>query len=323
MILTTIGTAFLAWLLTMVGMPSFLNFMRQKGWGQSIREEGPEDHQVKAGTPTMGGLVVAVAILIGLSVCYPYEWTWSLRQIVLFVVIGAGLFLGIVDDWGKVSRQQNLGLTARQKMSVQLLTALATAALFVTNGVDGVYLLGEERGGVLAVLIVVFGVIVGTTNAVNLTDGLDGLAALTSICPLIALSYVAYDTQAWTCYFLGVATVGALIAFLWYNAYPAEIFMGDTGSLFIGSIMAVMALWTGHPFVLLVAGLVNVAEAGSVIMQVAYFKKTKGKRIFRMSPLHHHFCLGGLHEVKVTFRFFVVSFAVSLLSIYCYVKGWI
>jgi len=305
--------------LTMVTMPIFLAWMRKLGWGQQIREEGPKDHISKAGTPTMGGGVLVPAGLVA-SLWAPH---YSADLIVLWAITAGSWLLGLTDDLTKVFKNRNLGLKARQKLAIQLSLGLTVGVyLAMTMEPPGVTIpwLGFIPGAPLLIALAV-AVVTSTTNAVNLTDGLDGLAAGT-----VTLAATAYTI---VCLSLGRADLaaasaglaGACVAFLWFNCFPARIFMGDTGSLGLGGALACVALLTHTPFLLVVIGGVFVAEAVSVIMQVLYFKATKGKRIFRMSPLHHHFCLGGLHEVQVTVRFCLVGLMLACLGLYLHFGG--
>ena len=311
--------AFLGWGLTMSGMPAFLCGMRKLGWGQPIREEGPQDHHKKSGTPTMGGGLFVPAGLLASLWCL--HWSWDLAA--LWVITLGGWLLGLSDDITKVFRNRNLGLKARHKLLAQSLLALAIS-LYVglTTPHPGVWLPGIGFvAGIGWTLLVGYFVVVSTTNAVNLTDGQDGLAAGTVVSAL-AVYVVVACLDGHTDLAVGAAgLLGAVVAFLWYNCYPARIFMGDTGSMGLGGALAGMALMTHTEFLLVVVGGVFVLEALSVVLQVSYFKYTRGKRIFRMSPIHHHFCLGGLHEVQVTTRFWVASVVLGALGLYLHLGG--
>lgn len=277
--------------------------------GQNIRGEGPKSHQKKSGTPTMGGLIILAGITLG---TLAGAGTTPAALLALFVVLGHGA-IGFLDDYIKVVKKRNLGLRAREKLAGQLI--MAAAVTFIGNrwiGLSTELWLPFTTATVdLSVFyyILVFFVLVGTTNAVNLTDGLDGLATGT-----VAVAAVTY---AIVCVSLGkaalaafcAATAAAAVAFLRFNAHPARVFMGDTGSLALGGALAAAAILTKTELLLIVIGGVFVVEALSVIIQVISFQMT-GRRVFRMSPLHHHFELGGWAETKVV-RVFWLAGAVS------------
>lgn len=277
--------------------------------GQNIRGEGPQSHQKKSGTPTMGGLMILAGITLGtLAGAGPTP----AALLALFVVLGHGA-IGFLDDYIKVVKKRNLGLRAREKLAGQFI--MAAAVTFIGNRWMGIstelwlpFTTATVDLGVFYYILVFF-VLVGTTNAVNLTDGLDGLATGT-----VAVAAVTY---AIVCVSLGkaalaafcAATAAAAVAFLRFNAHPARVFMGDTGSLALGGALAAAAILTKTELLLIVIGGVFVVEALSVIIQVISFQTT-GRRVFRMSPLHHHFELGGWAETKVV-RVFWLAGAVS------------
>lgn len=305
--------------LTLVGMPVFLAGMRRLGWGQQIREEGPKDHQSKAGTPTMGGGLFVPAGL--LASFWAYHWSADLFA-VWILTLGSWL-LGMTDDLTKVMRNRNLGLKARHKIIIQTALSLAMGIYLCCTmdqpGVEVPYF--GFFAGIPWVLLLSWLVVAGTTNAVNLTDGLDGLAGGAVLSSLLAYGAIcAYGGHA-DLATAAIGMAGATMGFLWFNSFPARIFMGDTGSMGLGGLLAGLALITKTPFLLVVIGGVYVLEAVSVIMQVTYFKLTKGKRIFRMSPIHHHFCLGGMHEVQVTQRMWLVSLVLALFGLYLHWGG--
>jgi phospho-N-acetylmuramoyl-pentapeptide-transferase len=315
--------------------PWLIERMRQIKLGQFIREEGPKSHQQKAGTPTMGGILINVAILIPTllwaDVLNPYIW------IILFVTFAYGA-IGFVDDYRKLVKRRNLGLTAKQKFSVQIAVALAAGlAIAYLPAIHNNYstvltfpffkTLQVNLGFLYIPFIVV--VIVGASNAVNLTDGLDGLAIGTTLIAAVTytiLTYAAgnfrvadYLRIAWVpqagelAVFCG-AMVGASLGFLWFNAHPAEIFMGDVGSLALGGAIGCLAVMVKQEILLLLVGGLFVVEAVSVILQVASFKLT-GRRVFKMSPLHHHFELAGWRETKVVVRFWIIAIIFALFSL--------
>lgn len=313
-------------------MPFFIRYMRKKQFGQIIRDEGPAHHKVKTGTPTMGGIIIVSAIILStLFWCNPSNY---LIWIVIFILFSFS-FIGFLDDFLKIKRKKNLGLRAREKILAQLLIVCVFYLIlfkifnFPTNlNFPFFKKLIVDIGGFYLIFSML--VILGSSNAMNLTDGLDGLA----IVPFIVvagvysiLSYVAghikfanylylpYIPQAGELAIFCAILVGAGLGFLWYNAYPAEIFMGDVGSLALGASLGAIAIMIKQEFLLIIAGGLFVLEAISVILQVGYFKITKGKRIFRMAPLHHHFELKGWPENKVVVRFWIISIICGLIAL--------
>lgn len=293
-----------------IGIPLLQRLKAQ----QSIREDGPQAHLAKAGTPTMGGLFMMLALVITVCIVPPYSVTlWML----LFLTLGHGA-LGFSDDFIKAVKRRNLGLTAKQKLLGQAVLAIifcyisiAYAALPTTLWiplVDTTVDLGY------AYYVLAFIIILGTTNAVNLTDGLDGLATGISAIAGAAFAVVGLLVGSLSVTFFGIIVSAVCLGFLYFNANPAKVFMGDTGSLALGGAFAGMAIATKTELLLIVIGFVFVVEALSVILQVASFK-TRGVRIFRMSPIHHHFELGGWSERKVVYVFWVVSLIMALLGI--------
>jgi phospho-N-acetylmuramoyl-pentapeptide-transferase len=273
--------------------PFFIPWLHKLKFGQSIREEGPESHKAKSGTPTMGGIMIILGITLGTLAADP--WTAEVL-LALFIMLGH-FALGFLDDYIKVVKKRNLGLKAKQKLLGQILIALVTIYIGTKElGIDTSIWLPVLNANLdigLGYYLLVLFVLVGTSNAVNLTDGLDGLAsgtmAVAASCYGVVCALTGHMDLAIFC----VAIVAACLAFLRFNAHPAKVFMGDTGSLALGGALAAVGILTHTEILLVVIGLVFVCEALSVIMQVTYFKATGGKRIFRMSPIHHHFELGG------------------------------
>jgi len=315
--------------------PWLIERMRHIKLGQYIREEGPKSHQQKAGTPTMGGILINVAILIPTilwaDIFNPYIW------IVLFVTFAYGA-IGFVDDYRKLAKKQNLGLRPKEKFSAQIVVALLAGLAIaylpsIHNNYSTVLTLPfiknfrPDLGWAYIPFIIV--IIVGASNAVNLTDGLDGLAIGSTLIAAVTytvLTYAAghfriadYLRIAWVpqtgelAVFCG-AMVGASLGFLWFNAHPAEIFMGDVGSLALGGAIGCLAVMIKQEILLVFVGGLFVLEALSVIIQVISFKTT-GRRVFKMSPLHHHFELSGWRETKVVVRFWIIAIIFSLLSL--------
>lgn len=294
--------------------PLLIPELHKLKFGQSIREEGPKSHQAKSGTPTMGGIMIILAIVIATVAAAPLTPAVLLA---LFITLGH-FVLGFLDDYIKVVKKRNLGLKAKQKMLGQILIAIVTMIV-------GTRVLGIDTTiwipiadinldiGIGYYFLVLF-VLVGTSNAVNLTDGLDGLASGTVAIASGAYALVCYMTGHFDLALFCVAMMMACVAFLRFNAHPAKVFMGDTGSLALGGAIAAVGILTHTEILLAVIGFVFVCEALSVIIQVISFKTT-GKRVFRMSPIHHHFELGGWKETKVVFVFWMVGFVASVVGL--------
>lgn len=282
---------------------------------QSIREEGPKNHQVKAGTPTMGGLFILTGIVIATLICMP---TTSSLGALLLLTIGHGA-LGFFDDFVKSVKRRNLGLTAKQKLLGQIILAaifcyiLKTKLLLSTS----LWIPGFDINIELGILYYPFIllVLVGATNAVNLTDGLDGLAAGTTTIAAATYVVIAFMTGYAELAPFSAAVAGACLGFLYYNANPAKVFMGDTGSLALGGALAAIAILTKTELILAIVGGVFVMEALSVIIQVASFK-TRGIRVFKMSPIHHHFELSGWKESKVVSVFWGLGMLLSMVAMF-------
>jgi phospho-N-acetylmuramoyl-pentapeptide-transferase len=309
------GTA--AMLICIFLAPRFIDWLRQKSFGQFIREEGPSGHQKKAGTPTMGGLIIFIAIAVPFLILWDYtDRDW--RAMGVFVT-GAGLALvGFVDDWTKVVRKRSLGLSGRGKLAAMVVVSLILW-WFVVGPADLEPTVKIRTLDVTVDLgwfypVWIYLVVAFVSNAVNLTDGLDGLAAgVTAIVmtAYIGITYLA--TGASDLALLAACTVGGCVGFLWYNAHPATVFMGDTGSLGLGGLVAGISIMTKTEELLLVVGGVFVLEALSVIIQVFSFK-TFRKRVFLMAPLHHHFEMKAWSETKVILRFWIVAIAFSAIG---------
>lgn len=304
-----------------VGYP-FVHVLRTQGIGKSIRQEGPTTHVEKAGTPTMGGLLICGTALVVTAAATLAVYRSSGRSILLpLFVLSACALLGAVDDRLSLIGENGGGIRARFKMAWLILIACVSAvALWHEQilGLDSIYVPTFPEPvalpGVVYLSLAVLA-IVGTANAVNLTDGLDSLAGWTALIAFVAYGIIAnlqrQDFLVTFCFIVA----GATAAFLWFNAHPAQVFMGDTGSLALGATLAVVALMTGHVVLLPLIGLVFVAEALSVIAQVGYYKLTGGKRLLRMAPLHHHFELLGWSETHVTQRFWLVSVLAAMLGV--------
>lgn len=282
---------------------------------QSEREEGPESHKYKAGTPTMGGILILTALVVSCLIFNPMDLR---KGLALFLTLGHGI-IGFLDDSIKAVKHRNLGLTAKQKLAGQFVMAAVFCFILkeYLNFPTTVWIPFTTWNVDLGMLyyVFVFVMIVGTSNAVNLTDGLDGLAA--GSCAITSVAYVVISVALGYVNFavFSAALTGACLGFLFYNQHPAKMFMGDTGSLALGGALAAMAILTKTELLLIIAGGLYVIEALSVIIQVVSFK-TRGVRVFKMSPIHHHFELSGWSEVKVVTVFGSFSAIMAILSIF-------
>jgi len=310
--------------------PSFISWLRAKqGKGQPIRSDGPQSHLAKRGTPTMGGLLiltsVAISVLLWMDLANPYVWAC------LLVTGGFGA-IGWLDDYDKVRKAHHAGLSGKTRLTLEFLIAGVATWLMVRTGGTGLHLpFVKETVIDLGWFYILFGafVIVAFGNAVNLTDGLDGLATMPVIIASLAFVIFAYLVgNAKFAAYLGIphvpgagdltvlllAIIGAGLAFLWFNAPPAAVFMGDTGSLALGGALGAVAVATHHEFALVIVGGIFVVEALSVVIQVAVYKRT-GKRVFLMAPIHHHFEHLGWSEPTVVIRFWIISFVLALAGL--------
>ncbi|QOX63557.1 phospho-N-acetylmuramoyl-pentapeptide-transferase [Anoxybacterium hadale] len=306
-------TTAIAFVIAAVGTPMLLPVLRRIKAGQSIREDGPQSHMVKSGTPTMGGLAIIGAVVI---TCLTAGGANRDMVIILtaFVAYGA---LGFLDDFVKVSMKRNLGLTAKQKLALQILIAVGLAYYQSRVSVYGttVYIPIVNQYldfGIFYIPFIAF-VVVSMVNAVNLTDGLDGLASGVTMIVALFLALVGSTYGFTTTTIFCAALAGACIGFLLYNRHPAKVFMGDTGSLALGGGIAAAAIMMNIELVIPIAGGVYVAEAFSVILQVVSYK-TRRKRIFKMAPLHHHFELSGWKETKVVGVFWLATFLLCVVG---------
>jgi phospho-N-acetylmuramoyl-pentapeptide-transferase len=327
---TILATLFAMALVLIIG-ERVIQRLRVMQVGQHIREDGPPNHKGKAGTPTMGGClilpVVVVTTLLWAELRNLYVW------LVLFVMCAFGA-IGFADDYLKKVQKSSRGLSGRAKFTFQVLCALIVAViLYLYPGFDSQlnvpFFKGVRPELEAGYIFLAAFIIVGASNAVNLTDGLDGLAAgpiVIAFTSYVVFAYLAgnfitagylqipYVAGTGELAVLCGAVVGACLGFLWFNAYPADLFMGDVGSLPLGAVLGTVAVLTKQEVVLMLVGGIFVVETLSVIFQVAYFKITKGRRIFRMAPLHHHFELKGWPESKVTVRFWIIAIILALLS---------
>ena len=293
--------------------PVLIPYLHKLKFGQSIRECGPASHMKKSGTPTMGGLMMLAALVLALC------WGKFTPHVLMALVLTLGhAVIGFIDDYIKVVMKRNLGLTAKQKFLLQFILAGAYvyfAETHLQNTNLWVPLVNITFDFGWAYYALAFILLVGTTNAVNLTDGLDGLVSFVSVPVTLAYAFIAYMQGMLDVSGFALGLTGACLGFLLFNRHPAQVFMGDTGSLALGGGVAALALLTHTELLLVIIGGIYVAEATSVIIQVAYFRLTGGKRFFRMAPLHHHFELGGWKEVKVVECFTIVSFLLSAVGL--------
>ncbi|WHY79246.1 phospho-N-acetylmuramoyl-pentapeptide-transferase [Neobacillus sp. WH10] len=317
-------TIIMGFLISVLLSPIFIPFLRRLKFGQSIREEGPKSHQKKSGTPTMGGVMILFSIIITTLVMIGKysEQIPVTTFLLLFVTFGFGL-LGFLDDFIKVVLKRNLGLTSKQKFLGQIIISVIFYLIYKHTGQStelklpfGDYSI--DLGWSYVFLIIFW--LVGFSNAVNLTDGLDGLVSGTAAIAFGAFAVLAWNQNNFEIAVFSVAVVGAVLGFLVFNAHPAKVFMGDTGSLALGGAIAGIAILTKLEILLIIIGGVFVIETLSVILQVASFKMT-GKRIFRMSPLHHHYELVGWSEWRVVVTFWSVGLIFAILGIY--IEVWL
>lgn len=351
---TILAAGGIALLITLLVTPKFIRFLTARQYGQFIRDDGPQEHLTKRGTPTMGGVVIVAAVVFGYFASHLIVWQpVTISGLLLIGVMTAMGFLGFLDDWAKISKERSLGLTARQKLIGQFLFGGLFAVLALS--------FPDERGlrpasqfisflrdiswlhlpFIVAVVWIVF-LLMAWPNATNLTDGLDGLLAGSATLVFAAIALVniwqfnqwcsRVSTASPRCYevrdpydlaVVAIAVAGACFGFLWWNAKPAKIFMGDTGSMAIGAALAGASILSRTELLLVVLGFLFVMEAGSVALQVAYFKATKGKRIFKMSPIHHHFELLGWTEVTVVIRFWIICGLCVAAAVGLFYAEWV
>lgn len=321
---------FVAFLLTIFVMPYYIAWASAKKANQPISKYAPQNHQQKTNTPTMGGIVFILCTLIASLLCAKLDNSFVLFG--LFCLIGFAL-IGMQDDFSKVMQKKNAGMSAKMKLFLQIVVgAVISIGLFLTNFDTNFYVPFLKSPlwdwGIFGILFWIL-VFIATSNAVNLTDGLDGLVAIPSIYSLVSLSafvYVAghFGLSSYLLYpniagsgevvIISASLIGALIGFLWYNCHPAQVFMGDSGSLAIGGFIAYLAIISKNEVLLFIVGFIFVVEALSVILQIGSYK-TRGKKIFLMAPLHHHFEVKGLSESKIIIRFWIIALMSNLIAL--------
>ncbi|MBI2845560.1 MAG: phospho-N-acetylmuramoyl-pentapeptide-transferase [Chloroflexi bacterium] len=335
---TSLALGAITFMITVFTGAPLIRLLKQRGIGEQIRIEGPVAHQLKTGTPTMGGVMILVPVIVITLIIFalsrpPFAGLPGIGPIgesillPLVTLLAAGI-LGVIDDWREVRRQRNqteaesraetLGILGRYKFVwLTLIAVLSAVGLYFFLGLRSMAIpsIPEKIDIGLFYLPVATFIILGSSNAVNLTDGLDGLAGGAAAIAFVAYGIIAFlQGQVFLVLFCFIV-VGAILGFLWYNAYPAQLFMGDTGALPLGAVLGTVALMTGQWLLLPIVGLVFVIETLSVIIQVGYFRLSKGKRVFKMSPLHHHFELLGWSEVQVVQRFWLVSMLSAMLGV--------
>lgn len=300
--------AFISFALTVLLCPIFIPILHRMKFGQFIREEGPESHLKKAGTPTMGGIVMLAAFTVS-SLAYMLNEPQIFPVILLTVGFG---FIGFLDDFIKLAKKRSLGLRAWQKLGLQIVLTGYFAYVIMSDYPELTQIIIPFTGGQVAwnlgILFVpfVFIAVLGTVNGANFTDGLDGLA--TSVTVVIAMFFAIFSLRIESpVYLTAMIMIGTLLGFLIFNTYPAKVFMGDTGSLALGGFVAAEAFMLKVPLFIIIVAFIYLAEILSVMLQVSYFKITHGKRIFKMSPIHHHFELSGFEETRVVAMFTVVT----------------
>ena len=313
-----------SFIISFIGMKFGLPVLKKLHLGQYEREEGPEAHKKKAGTPTMGGIIFIITSTIAAVIFIIYyaasktDYTGFTKMIpVMLVTVGFGA-VGFLDDFIKIKMKRNMGLTSKQKMAMEIIVTLAFVIYMTAFSDLGTYTLIPFSGYVWDMptwlyIICMFIIILGTVNGSNFTDGLDGLLSSVTVVIGAFLIYAGICVGSMTASYSAIMT-GALIAFLVFNCHPAQVFMGDSGSLAIGGFVASTAYMLRMPIFIAIIAIIYLVEILSVMIQVTYFKKTGGKRIFKMSPLHHHFELSGWHEAKVVSIFTIVTVIACLIA---------
>ena len=312
-----ISLLMVAYFLTVLMLPRLIKYLHELKFGQAIREEGPQSHMHKKGTPTMGGISFIISIVISLVIAMFLD-SENMKYYFLFIYTTISFsIIGYIDDMLIVVKKKNDGLAPRKKLMLQILFSIIFYVLvtFIYKDINYIHIPVFDYNLNISYFYIIFLVFwqTGFSNAVNLTDGLDGLATSVTIITTSTFALLAYKENNFPVLVFCLTIVGALIGFLLFNRNPAKIFMGDTGSLALGGILAAISVILHKEIVFLFIGLVYILETLSVIIQVAYFKKT-GKRIFKMSPLHHHFELSGYGEVKTVYIFVTIAVISSVIG---------
>lgn len=311
-------TLIVAFAISAILAPMLIPALHRLKFGQSIREEGPKSHMKKAGTPTMGGIIFLTSIILTTLIIGAGKGLISAESVALLIVLLGFGIVGFLDDGMKVFFKRNLGLTSIQKLILQIIISIV--AYFLITNVGGFenalhisFTDSSIHLGWVYVLFMIFW-LVGFSNAVNLTDGLDGLVSGTGAVAFLAYAIIAFVQEQYDLAVFAFAVAGSLLGFLIFNKNPAKVFMGDTGSLALGGALATLSILTHQEILLLIIGLVFVVETASVMIQVAVFKKT-GKRVFKMTPIHHHFELSGWSEWRVVLTFWGVGVIVAVIAV--------
>lgn len=308
-------SALVALVLSLLFGVVYIDFLKKKLYNQPILSDAPETHAKKSGTPTTGGVMIVLATVVASLIGLSMGQVTSTQAVIVLLTLLFFTCTGFRDDFQKITKNQNKGMTPRGKLFLQILIAVLPAVYMFINGHSTLSVLGYSLNiGFLYPFFAIF-VIVGASNAVNLTDGLDGLASTNSIIAFIACSIISLFTDNTDIAIICASTAGACLGFLYFNRYPAQVFMGDTGSLALGGLLGTVAVVGKFELYLLFIGVIFIIETLSVMLQVTSFKLT-GKRIFKMSPIHHHFELLGWSEVKIVCVFSFVTLIFSLLGLY-------
>lgn len=309
-------TLLISFIIVVVCMPFVIKYFRNKQLGQVTLEEGPSWHDVKSGTPTMGGIVFILGSILTMAILTVFNIESSVTAWLLTIVFVAYGLIGFIDDFIKLFMKRNLGLTSSQKFIAQIAIGILFYIVLIMNDFDNhlnLPFFGSIPLGYFYGIFAVFW-LVGFSNATNLTDGIDGLMASTGMIAYLAYAYIAYVQEQWGVLVFAVSVIGGLLGFFLYNKKPAQIFMGDVGSLALGAGLAAMSIVLEVEWTLLLIGIIFVIETASVILQVAHFKRT-GKRLFKMSPIHHHFEMVGWSEWKIVGVFVLISLIGAILGI--------
>ena len=310
---TAVTAALVAFGIAIVLGPIVIPILRHLKFGQNVRHDGPKSHLSKAGVPSMGGIVIIAAVTVSSAVFSAFNVKW---MIVVYLMLAFG-FIGFLDDYIKIVKKRSLGLRAWQKFSMQLIASLIFVALLHINDISTLVYIPFTQGFYIDLywfspIFIIF-VVIGTANGANFTDGLDGLASGVTLLVSLFFLYVAFAMSSPLAYALA-ASAGALLGFLLFNSYPARVFMGDTGSLALGGLIAGTAVILQMPLFIVIVAFVYLIEVLSVMIQVIYFKLTGGKRFFKMAPIHHHFEMLGWPETKVVAVFYIATAILCLIG---------
>lgn len=310
----TLVAMLVAFVFTLLSGIGYINFLNKKLYHQQILEEAPENHKKKAGTPTTGGVFFVGSAIFAATITLFMEQATTERAFVALITFFFFMLAGFLDDFQKINKKQNKGVSPRTKLGLQIAISFLPVLYMILNGISSVNVFGFNLElGLFYPLFVLF-VIVGVSNAVNLTDGLDGLAASNCVVAFLACALICLFTKNVDLAIISSSIAGACFGFLYFNKFPAKVFMGDTGSLALGGILATIAVMGKFEFYLILIGVIFLMETLSVMIQVTSFKLT-GKRVFKMSPIHHHFELCGWSETKIVNVFVLVTLIASVVAV--------